>query len=170
MLYRYAREYNNIIRKIVGVYEANAKTTSRKRALLMQKMSLISRTIFIGGAIAYIFCIILHFLNPIYGYFWQNEFKALFPLYIAFIDENSVGGFIILVSIQTVQLIISIAAFTAVDYSFMTIAANCWIYSSIFEDNANELNEVLQNEKAVDSSTSNIKLRKMVEAYYDIWM
>lgn len=156
------------INQIVDVYERNANTKLRERAILLKNISLLSEVMLIGGIIAYIFCAILHFLNPIYGYFWQNEFKALFPLYIPFIDETTMNGFVALISIQSVEVFISILSNATVDFPFMIIIINVWIFTSIFEDDVNELNDILR-EKSVDVPLAEAKLRDIFKMYHQIW-
>lgn len=166
---RYAHTINNTINKIIDVYDANAKTKSRKRALLLHKMALISEMLLICGFIAYMGCAIIHLINPIYAYFWRNEFQALFPLYIPFIDEKTPGGFILLILIQTVEIFISAAAIASADFAFAIIIANLWIFSTIFENNVSELDKIL-HEKKVDMTLAKAQLKNIVEMYNDICM
>lgn len=158
---RYADLLTDTIKRIIEVYDKNAKTKSHKRALLLQRLSRISEMIIIGGSIAYIFCAILHLVNPIYEYFWQNEFKPLFPLYIPFIDEKTANGFTILSSIQIVEIFIAFVASGCADFLFMMLVVNVRMFSTIFEESLIELNEILQKKK--------VDMPMATTTYSDIW-
>lgn len=134
----------NTINKIIDIYAENAKTTSPKRALLMLNMSWISEIILIIGLMAIMLVAMLHFIEPIYGYFWQHQFKALFPLYIPFVDEKTEVGFVILISIQSIEIFAAAVAGASVDLPFMISVINVWIFYTIFEDNTNEWNAILR--------------------------
>lgn len=132
-------------------------------------MSWLSEMILIGGLTAYISCATIHFINPIHGYFWQHEFKALVPLYIPFVDESTVVGFTILLSIQTIEAFFAALTSGAADFPFMITVINVWIFSAIFHDHVNELNGIL-HEKKVDMPMARATLQSITEMYCDIWM
>lgn len=167
LVYRYECLITTNIDRIIYIYEINAKTKSEKRALLMQKISQISECLFIGGLIVYFVFTSLHFLNPIYGYFWQHEFKPLFPLYLPFVDEKTTAGFTILISIQIVEIFISVLSSASADFPYMIMVINVWIFSSVFEENVSELNDVLRAKK-VDELLVKAKLRNIFGMYCDI--
>lgn len=156
--------------KIIAVYEENAGTKSSKRALFLRKMSSNSEMIMIGGFVAYLAVAILHYINPIYGYFWQHKFKPLFPLYIPFIDENTAIGFTILMAIQSIEVFIGTMASGCADFPFMVIVINVRIFSTIFDDNVNKLNKILRKRKKGNRSLATVQLRKIFEMYYDTWV
>lgn len=166
---RYAQLMTSVINRIIGIYETNAKTKSRERAVLLENMAWLSEAILIGGTIAYAFCAVLHLMIPIYGYFWQHEYKALFPLYIPFVDEKTACGFVILVSIQTIEIFIAAVASGYSDFLFMMITVNVWIFSSIFKDNVSELNGILCRKKR-NFPFARRNLQHICELYYDIWV
>lgn len=153
---------------MIDVYDKNAETKSPKRALLLHKMSLISEVVLIGGFIAYIYVALLHFTNPIYGYFWEHEFKALFPLYIPFIDEKSVQGFTILMSIQTIEALTAAVGSGCTDFPFMIAIFNIWIFIAFFKDDTNELNLILRDERA-DMTLATTQLQNIFKSYNEIW-
>lgn len=169
LIMRYAPILTNTVDQIIDIYEVNAKTQSSKRALLLHKMSLISEMMLIAGVIAYMCAIMLHFINPIYAYFWRHEFQALLPLYIPFIDEKTTNGFILLTSIQTVEMCIAIIATACGDFPFMILVVNVFIFSTIFKDHVNELNAILRK-KEVDLPLAKAKLQNIFELYTDIRM
>lgn len=169
LLMRYTQQMTSVINRIIAVYEANAKTKSRKRAMLLQNMAWLSEMLLVGGLVAYMNCAALHFLNPIYGYFWQNEFKALFPLYIPFIDETTAIGFTILMTIQSFEIFIALLSSACADFAFMIKVINVWIFSTIFHGTVHELNDILRKEKA-RMPLVRTKLRRICKMYYDVWM
>lgn len=166
---RYVSIIIDIFNKIIDVYEANAKTTSPKRALLMQKISWISEWTLIGGFFTYIIFGTLQFTYPIYGYFWQHEIKPLFPLYLPFVDEKTTVGYVILMLIQCTEMYLSLVGSACTDFIFMVLIINVSVFSTIFEDNVIELNEILRENK-VDMPAAKTKLRGIFELYHDIWM
>lgn len=165
---RFTQLMTSLINRIIAFYEANADTKSRKRALLLKKMSWLSEVILVGGLIGYMHCAILHLINPIYGYFWQHEFKPLFPLYIPFVDEQTTAGFIILILIQTMEISLALGTSAGADFHFMITVINVWIFSSSFKENFYALNGILR-EESVDMPLAKTKLRNIYEMYYDIW-
>lgn len=130
---------------------------------------MVGEILFIVGLIAYILCAALHFVNPIYGYFWHGEYKPLIPLYIPFIDETTPSGFAILVLIQTIEVFSACLASASVDFPYIIVVINVWVFSSIFKENVSELNETLQV-KYVDMPSVKAKLQNIFKMYYDIWM
>lgn len=169
LLMRYAKLMNSVINRIIDVYEANAGTKLPKRALLLHNMSWLSEVILIGGYLFYMFVGILHLINPIYAYFWQHEFKPLMPLYIPFIDVKSSVGFVILISIQTLEVFAAVMATGCADFPFMILVLNVRIFTTIFEDSANELN-VMLHERKVDMLKVKAQLKHISKMYGDIWM
>lgn len=166
---RYTEFITNGVNKVIAVYEANANTKSRKRASLLHTMAWLSELLLIGGLVGYMNVAILHFLNPIYGYFWQHEFKALFPLYIPFIDETTTVGFTILLAIQSFEIFLGLLSSATADFGFMIKVINVWVFSTIFHDNVNGLNKILRKDNA-NVRLVNRKLRSICKMYYDVWM
>lgn len=130
---RYADSITSILNRITAIYEDNADTKSHDRKLLLQKMSWLSELILIGGTIAYMLVAILHYINPIYGYFWKHEFKALFPLYIAFIDEKSAFGFISLLTIQSIEVFAALMSSACADFLFNDGGHKCLDFLHCFQ-------------------------------------
>lgn len=156
-----------IVGKVVDVYTVNSMTTSRKRALLLQKVSKISEIAIIGGLMLYISSGMLHFINPFFAYYLHNELKVAMPMYLPFIDETTKRGFIILLIIHFVEIIFATVATTCVDFSFLVIIANIPIFSTIFADNVNELSKILR-EKKTNLSIVKAKLRNIFLLYNDL--
>lgn len=136
--------------------------------MLMQNISMVSEILFIGGLIVYMFFASLHFINPIYIYFWHGEFEPLIPLYIPFVNETTASGFTILISIQTVEVFSAALASASVDFPYMLGVINVWIFSSVFEETVSELNGDLRAEE-VDMPLVKAKLRNIFIMYYDFW-
>lgn len=167
---RYEHLIKNDINKVIEAYEENANTKSPKRAMHLHQMSWLSEMTMICGTIAYMLVGIFHFINPIYGYFWQHEFEPLMPLYIPFVDEKTAAGFAILMSIQTIEMFIGALSTGCIDFLSMTLILNVRIFSSVFKDDVNDLNDILHEEN-VDMTLAKIKLRIICEiSYYDAWV
>lgn len=164
---RYAHLLTSLINRTIVLYEANIGTKSRERALLLRNMSWLSEVILIGGTIAYMNCIALHFINPIYGYFWHHEYKPLFPLYVPFVDEQTAIGFGILMAIQSIEIFGAMISSGCADFHFMITVVNIWIITSIFHDDVHELSKLLRRKK-VDLARA--MSRNIFKMYYDIWM
>lgn len=167
---KYAPILTKIMEKIVDVYEANVKTKSRKRALFLKNVSLISEIALIGGVILYMGCVILHLIVPIYAYYWQNKSQPLFPLYIPFIDEKTVDGFILLTSIQTIEISLAAVCCACTDVLFLLLIINVPIFTFIFEENVNELTQLLQKKKVQNMPLAKAKLQNIFVMYNEIWM
>lgn len=157
------------IDRIIYVYEINAKTTSTKRAKLLNKVAMVGEILFAGGLIAYMFFAFLGFLYSIVGYFWLHEHRPMLIIYIPFLDEDTTKGFAILMAVQTVEIFFAFASSASGDFSYMLVVVNVWTLTSIFGENVNELSEILRENK-VDMSLARAKLRNICDMYYDVWM
>lgn len=166
---RYAQLLTSIMNRIIDVYDANADTKLPERASLLEKVSWLSELILICGLALYSFCAALHLINPIYGYFWQHEFRALFPLYIPFVDEKMPVGFATLISIQTIEISIAAIATGCADFPFMIAVINTGIFSTIFHDKVSELSGILRAKKQ-NLPLARAELQSICAMYYDIWM
>lgn len=167
---RYAQLLASLIDRIINVYEQNDRRKSRDRTLILQKMSSISEMTVICGTIAYLLVATFHFINPIYGYFCQHELKALFPLYIPFVDEHTAVGAVSLISIQSIEVFAAALASACADFLFVTAAINIWVFCTIFQQNLFELNDILHEKNAdVPLPLATAKLRSIFEMYNDNW-
>lgn len=166
---RYVRQFTSLIDRIIDVYERNASTKLCECASVLQRMSLISEMTLSRGTIAYVVVASAHFINPIYSYFWQHECKPLMPLYVPFVDERTAFGFVILMSIQSVQVIAALLASGCVDFALVIFALNIWVFSTIFQQTVIELNGIL-HEKQTDMPWAVTKLQSDFEMYNDNWM
>lgn len=166
---RYAQLIITVSDKIVDVYEQNANTKSRGRAMVLQEMSLISESTLIRGTIAYMLVGMLHFINPIYGYFWQAELKPLVPLYIPFVDEKTALGFISLLLIQSFQLFVGLVSSACADFPFLIVAMNIWAFSTIFAEYVIDLNDVIEHAENANMPLIKTKLQRIIEMHNDNW-
>ena len=157
-----------LITKIIDVYEVNSDTTSRKRALLLGKVSFICGIILIGGICMYVSSGMLLFINPFYAYYWHNELKVTIPMYLPFIDETTETGFFSLLTIHFIEIVCAAVGTGCADFAFLVIVANIPVFTTIFVDNVNELNEILQ-EKKIDWLPAKAKLLNVFLLYNEIW-
>lgn len=157
-----------IVDRVVNVYTVNSTTASRKRAKLLQKVSIISEVASIGGSIMYISGGMLHFISPFFAYYLHGELKVAMPMYLPFIDETTKRGFTILLIIHFVEIVFASVATTCVDFSFLVIIANIPIFSTIFADNVRELSEILR-EKKRNLATAKAILRNIFLMHNELW-
>ena len=170
LVYRYQHEIIINIERIIYIYEANAKTEIRKRALLLRNISMFCEVLFIVGFFVYMGFTCLLYINPIYGYFWLNEYRPSIPLYIPFIDEKTTIGFVMLLMIQAVEIFLATLASLSADLPYIIWAINVHVYSTVFKENVNELNDILRTENQVDFVLATAKLRNIFKMYNDVWL
>lgn len=154
--------------QITFIYAANAKTTDRKRLMLLSNFSLITEIVLKAGSALYCCAGLFYILNPFYSYYFKNELIPLIPLYIPFIDEETKTGFITLCGIHFGFMILTVMATACTDFMFVMIIVNIPVLSTIFCDNVRELNDILKN-KNVDVPAAKGKLRNILLMHRDIW-
>lgn len=157
-----------IVERVVNVYTVNSKTASRKRALLLQKVSIISEIALVGGLIIYVSGGMLHFIDPFFAYYLHDELKVAMPMYLPFIDETTERGFALLLTIHFVEIVFASVATTCVDFAFLVIIANIPIFSTIFADSVKELSEILR-EKNRKLTIAKAILRNIILMHNELW-
>lgn len=158
---KYGKMVVDLMNKLVDIYTANSKTTSRNRSIVIQKFATITKIVIKGGLTLYVLAGCFYLLNPLYSYHWRNEIVPLVPLYMPFIDENTTIGFTILTSIHLVFLALAVIGSACTDFMFVMIIVNMPLLSSIFSDNIGELNAILR-EETVDESLVKTKFKNIL--------
>lgn len=159
-----------MVDKIINVYAVNAKTLSRKRFKLLQMLSKITELFLKFGIIGGSCCGMFFIVNPFITYVWLNEMKPMIPIYMPFIDENTMDGFLLLTLIQTVFIVTGVIGTVSVDFLIFMIVLNVPIFSNIFSDNVTELNAILSGDDDEDKQTLiKMKLRNLFFMYDEIW-
>lgn len=163
-----------LIRKEIDIFEANSKNVSSNRVILAQQFATLTEWIFKGGSTVYLLAGMSYFLNPLYSYFWLNEIVPILPVYMPFIDENTMEGFIGLTLMHLSLLVLAVAASAGVDFMFISLIFNMLFFARIFTDNVDELNDTLREDQ-VDRIQAKAKLtnillihREFIEYVYSI--
>lgn len=168
----YSAEYGpmvvEVMDKIVAIYAANSKTTSRKRSKLLHLFSIITEVIIKGGFALYCLAGLFYTINPIYSYFFKHELIPLIPVYVAFIDETTKNGFISMGIVHLIFMVLTVAGSACTDFMFVMIIANMPVLSAIFVGNIQELNEILR-EETVNVPLAKAKLKNILLMHKEIW-
>lgn len=155
--------------EIINVYTANAETTSRKRASLLQSRSKLTILVLSLGFMGYVSIGLFHFINPIYEYLWHNELKPLMPTYLPFIDEKTTSGFIILTINQMIGIFYAVLGSYCADILGFVLVLNFSIFTTVFRENTDEFNGILHQRNGETSSVKE-KFRTIFDQYEVIWM
>lgn len=158
---KYGKMVVELMNKLVDIYTANSKATSRNRSIVIQKFTNITEIVIKGGLALYVLAGGFYLVNPVYSYYWRNEIVPLLPMYMPFIDENTTIGFSILTSIHLVFVFLAVIGSACTDFMFVMIIVNMPLLSSIFIDNIGELNGFLREEK-VDESLVKAKFKNIL--------
>lgn len=115
-------------------------------------------------------CGMIYIVNPIFSYFWLNEIKPMLPVYMPFIDENTLIGFIELTLIHIIFIFTGALGTVSVDFMVVMIVLNVPIFSTIFSDNVHELNDILhaRNDGHDKSVLTKAKLRNLFFMFGEI--
>lgn len=132
--------------KIIEVYAANSIGVSRKRFKFLQLLSTITELLLKVGFAGGCACGMVFILNPIFSYVWLHEMKPMLPVFMPFIDENTQSGFIQLTLIHTIFIVTGVIGTASVDFLVFMTVLNIPIFSTIFNDNVQELNDILHAE------------------------
>lgn len=132
-----------IVDKIIDVYTVNSIGAPHKRFKLLQLFSTITELLLKFGFSASCLCGLVFILNPIFTYVLLNQMKPMLPVYMPFIDENTLNGFIQLTLIQTIFIVAAVIGTSSADFMVVMIVLNIPIFPLIFSDNVHELNGIL---------------------------
>lgn len=165
---KYGKMIVGLMDKLIEIFAANAKSSSRSRSILINKFALITEIVFKAGCAVYVLAGGFYFLNPIYSYYWRNEIAPLIPLYFPLINENTTGGLILLTAIHTVYLVLAIIGSACTDFMFVMIIVNMPVLSNIFGDNIRELNANLR-EELVDQVLVKAKFKNILLLHREFW-
>lgn len=154
--------------KIIAIYAANSKTTSRKRLKLIKLFSLINEIIIKVGSALYFLAGLFYLINPIYSYYTKGELIPLIPVYMVMIDETTRNGFIALGITHMALTALTVTGSACSDFMFVTLVVNIPVMSTILVDNVEELNEILK-EETVDEPLAKAKLKNILLLHKEIW-
>lgn len=135
-----------IVNKIIEVYAVNSIGASRKRFKLLQLLSTITELLLTYGFAGSCWCGVLFIMNPIFSYVWLHEMRPMLPIYMPFINEDTLSGFVQLTLIHIILIVTGVIGTASVDFMIVMIVLNVPIFSSIFSDNVQELNGILHAE------------------------
>lgn len=145
----------------------NAKNVSPARANLLQNTALITELVLKFGIILYIWVALFLLGVPIYAYFWQNELRPMYQSFLPFIDETTYTGFAILTSYHVIGAYGAIIGSACVDFIFPMLIVNIPIFTSIFCDEIDEMNHVLEKRKR-NARLAKMKLRRTIAMFDEI--
>lgn len=158
-----------MVDKIIDVYAANKAHVSRKRHKLLQMLSTLTELFLKFGIVCGFCCGMVFIINPFVTYVWLNEMRPMIPIYLPFIDENSMGGFVLLTLIQIIFIVTGVIGTVSVDFLVFMIVLNVPIFSNIFSDNVCDLNDILNGNDDDRPVLMKTKLRNLFFMYDEIW-
>lgn len=156
-----------MIDKIIDVYAKNSKNVPLARTMLLQKSAMITELVLKLGTILYISVALFLFGVPIYAYFWQNELRPIYPSYLPFIDETTYAGFAILTLYHITGAYGAIIGSACVDFLFLMLIVNIPIFTTIFNDEVFEMNDILKWKKR-KIQLAKLKFQRIIAMYDEI--
>lgn len=150
---RYIKEFKHEIMFFKHLFQLHITTKSKVRLDLFARFALYNELIAKCGILLYSLAVTSFFPYPIYMYFVKDERVPLLTLYIPFVNENTYGGYITLLIIQTFLIIITVVGMAASDILYAMMITNFPILARLIEDESNQLNEFLEEQEHSENGT-----------------
>lgn len=143
------------------LFKVHIKTKSKNRLALFERFAFYNEAIFIVGFLVYIGAAASFFPYPIYMYVYENKRVPFLSMYIPGIDETTLVGHLTLISLQIPLFFMAIVGMASCDIMYAMMLINIPILARLFEDEINEMNEMLE-EKTVKVHIWKYRLRNLL--------
>lgn len=141
------------------------------RAALFHRFSRYTEIIIKGGFVIYFLATLMYFVFPIYMYLAKGELVGMLPSYLPFVDENTTGGYVVLICYHLALMVFGCTGIAGSDFLFTMAIANTPIMSNLVGFEVELLNEELkhkENAPMINGRFRNILFmhREMTELSY----
>lgn len=99
---RYVDDLQWIIRFIQNLYKIHTKTKSHERKKYFNNFAMVTEVLFKVITTLYILSVFTFFPYQIYMYFVKNEVVPIIPIYLPFVDDATLAGYVFLSGFQVV--------------------------------------------------------------------
>lgn len=140
----YAEDFHWTICLIQDLYKIHAKTKSRELAVYFEKFAVFTEILFKIMIIAFLSSTVTFFLYPFYMYFIKGELMPMMPLYLPFVNESTIIGFIIINSYQFLCAVISVVGLSALEFLTAIIIISSLIFAKLISRDLLQINADLQ--------------------------
>lgn len=113
------------------------------------------------GITLYFLSTVSFYANLIYTYVFEGEIVAPLPTYFPGVDENSIGGFVVLFGYHSLIMFLGFVAASACDFMFTMLIVNIPVMAELIKMEMGRLNDILTGEK-VDAPLMKCTLRNIV--------
>lgn len=142
---RYTDIYIWILNSIQSLYDIHAETKSPTRAEYFRKCGLFTEVLFKVLAATLSLACMLYFLMPIYMYALEKQLVPLIPFYLPGIDENTIGGYSILMIFQTTIFLFGVPGFVACEFLLEIIIISSLIFGKLIALDTEHIDTDLKN-------------------------
>lgn len=126
------------------LFEKHISSKSRERLLLFEHFAFYSDLIFKVGLVMYGGSSFMFFISPIYAYIFENRLEPLILLYVPGLDEKTMTGYFVLISIQFFVMVMASVGMGSCDVFYALILSNIPIMARLIEDEVHTLNKALE--------------------------
>lgn len=148
-------------------FEVHIKSKVPDRLEYFRKFALFTEFLFILEFILYCCAVIIFFLFPFYMYFFQSKLIPIIPIFIPFLDENTIIGYTILVIIQTYFVISALLGLLSYDYFNSVLFTSSLMYAKLIRWEMDAIHIEMQ-----DNATKwrvNGRLRNLLQMHQEIF-
>lgn len=144
---RYAQDMQQMMRRLQILYKAQIGSDSPERAEYFRKFALFTEILFIGIVVGYYACGICFLAYPIIMYLAKAEMVPALPIYLPFVDENTITGYTILTIYHIILIILPSTGLAGVEFFLATFMISSLIFAKLITLDAQQLNIDLSAEK-----------------------
>lgn len=151
----YVDDLQWIIRFIQNLYRIHVNTKSPERKEYFANFALATEIMFKVMTPVYISSAFIFLLYPLYMYFFENELVPILPLYLPFVDQSTVTGYIILNTYLIIAILFATCGLLGCDFFMTIITVSTLIFAKLMTIEMKQICADLQ----VDNSAQIVKRR-----------
>lgn len=138
-------DFNWILNFIQRLYKVHIKTECPVQAEYFRKFAFFSEVLFIFLMVFYTYTGLAFVLLPIYMYFVIGKLIPCFPLYVPFVDENTIIGYVELSFFHLLIFCLAITSYAAFEYLIAIMIVSSLMFAKLISMDAQQMNEELHD-------------------------
>lgn len=146
---KYAEHFHWTISLIHDLYKIHSNTKSRDLAEYFDKFACFTEILFKLMMVGFVVSAFVFMLYPIYMYFVEGELIPIIPLYLPFLDEKTIIGFILLNLYLLVVTALGVISFSAIEFLMAIIIISSLIFAKLISIQLQNINIDLQDDDCV---------------------
>lgn len=128
---RYVDDLQWIIRFVQNLYHIHVTTKSVERIDYFDKFALFTEIFFHVMTTLYILSVFTFLPYPIYMYFFKNEVVPIIPLYLPYVDDEQLSGYIILGTFHIIIFFLATLGVLACDFFMAIVIISTFIFAKL---------------------------------------